>query len=63
MYYGKAIASKFTDFLKIMSGVTLGFVSGGGLLLFQYPSKLDYSLKEKLLGESREKKMGQLMDL
>jgi hypothetical protein len=31
---------KFPDYLRILSGVTLGFVSGGGLLLFEYPPKL-----------------------
>jgi hypothetical protein len=39
LYYGKDIALKFPDFLKIMSGITLGCISGGSLFLLQYPSK------------------------
>jgi hypothetical protein len=46
MYYGKEIASLFPDYLKILSGVTLAFVSGGGLLLFEYPSKLEKASKK-----------------
>ena len=34
LYYGQEIAGKFPEYLRILSGFTLGFVSGGGLLLF-----------------------------
>lgn len=44
--------------------MTLGFVSGGGLLLFEYPTKLESSLKKELLqSEMKEKNMANLMDL
>jgi hypothetical protein len=46
LYWGKEIANKFPEYLKILSGVTLGFVSGGGLLLFEYPAKLQISLRK-----------------
>lgn len=49
LYYGKEIADKFPYYLKILSGVTLGFVSGGGLLLFEYPAKIDKKLKKEIL--------------
>jgi len=45
-FYGREIAMRFPDFLRIMSGVTLGFISGGGLLLFQYPTKFESMLKQ-----------------
>jgi hypothetical protein len=32
-----------------MSGVTLGFVSGGGLLLFEFPAGMDKILKKEIV--------------
>ncbi len=44
--------------------MTLGFVSGGGLLLFEYPTKLESTLqKELLVVEKKGKNMANLMDL
>ena len=55
---------RFPDYLRILSGTTLGFVSGGGLLLFQYPSKFESSLKQEMLAsEKKNKNMGNLMNL
>lgn len=45
LYYGKEIAMKFPEYLRILSGVTLAFVSGGGLLLFEFPAKMEESLR------------------
>lgn len=45
LYYGREIAMKFPDYLRILSGVTLAFVSGGGILLLQYPSKHELALQ------------------
>ena len=49
LFYGRDVAEKFPDFLKILSGMTLGFVSGGGLLLFSYPTKLENNMKQEIL--------------
>lgn len=47
-----------------MSGFTLGFVSGGGLLLFEYPANLESSLKKELLStEKKDRTMTNMMDL
>jgi hypothetical protein len=55
---------RFPDYLRILSGTILGFVSGGGLLLFQYPSKFESSLKQEMLAsEKKNKNMGNLMNL
>jgi hypothetical protein len=66
LYYGRDIAMKFAEYLRILSGLTLGFVSGGGLLLFQYPAKYEASLKKEMRSKEKEKeerKMGSLMNL
>lgn len=63
LYYGRDIAGKFPDYLKILSGVTLGFVSGGGLLLFEYPPKAERTLKKEIEADGKKENLAGLMDL
>ena len=46
LYYGREIADKFPEYLRILSGLTLALISGGGLLLFKYPTNLENTLKQ-----------------
>lgn len=46
LFYGKEVAERFPEYLKILSGLTVALVSGGGLLLFQFPSNLEHTMKQ-----------------
>ena len=54
LYFGREVAMKFPEYLRILSGVTLGFVSGGGLLLFEFPAKMEGALKKELLAVEKK---------
>lgn len=61
-FYGAEIAMKFPEYLKVLSGMMFVLISGGSLLLFEFP--MNFVIKEEPSKKKKgEHNLADLMDL
>ncbi len=61
-YYDYAQVESFPDYMRTLSGITIGMVCLGSLLLLDFPTNLDFKDEMALKNKFRDK-VGALMNI